>query len=88
MTKKHFFTFCTCINGMFIGTQIYKHTQFVHYMYQKQQKEHQIQQCKDSICMVQQQWYALQDRQLIKEFAHNHLGMRAIALHQIKRLDI
>ncbi|HEV2916600.1 MAG TPA: hypothetical protein VGW78_02535 [Candidatus Babeliales bacterium] len=88
MTKKNFLTLCTCINGVFIATQIYKHTQFVHYMYQKQQEEESIHTCEETVNKLKQQLYALQDRATIKEFAQKELGMRTIALHQVKRLDL
>jgi cell division protein FtsB len=86
MTKKKFFAVCSCINVLFIGAQIYKHTQFVRYTYRKQQEERTLQQQQETIAALTQQLYALQDRTAIKEFAQKELGMKPVALHQIQRL--
>jgi hypothetical protein len=88
MTKKQCIIACTTSNLLFIVAQIYKHTQFVHYTYQKQQAEHALAMHEETIKALTQQLYALKDRIAIKEFAQTQLSMKPIALHQIKRLSL
>jgi hypothetical protein len=87
MTKKQSIATCALINVLFIIAQIYKHTQFVQYTYNKQKQEVLLNEYEQTAATLTQQLYACKDRTSIKKFAQDKLGMKPITLAQIKRLS-
>jgi maltodextrin utilization protein YvdJ len=88
MNKKKLITTCVFINGVFIVAHIYKCTQFVYYNYQKQQEEQRVHKQKALLDLLNQQWYAVQDRSAVQLFAKEKLNMKPISLRQVKRLAL
>ncbi len=71
---------------IFIFLQIHKHSQVIHYSYEKQKKETQKNNLIQKRQLVEQQQYAIKNRSTIKQFAGNVLRMKKVKLSQIKKL--
>lgn len=66
---------------------IYKHSLFVGQLYQKQRIETTKQELTHRKQLVLQQLYAAKDPAVIKQFATQKLGMKPVALTQIKKIE-
>jgi maltodextrin utilization protein YvdJ len=60
----------------------------VYYNYQKQQEEQRVHKQKALLDLLNQQWYAVQDRSAVQLFAKEKLNMKPISLRQVKRLAL
>jgi cell division protein FtsL len=87
MHKKTFIILFIAIHIGFIFLQIHKQSYLVELSYQKQKNEKIKQELVEKRNNLQQQWYVLQNRATIKNYAQEKLGMKKISLHQIKQLQ-
>jgi hypothetical protein len=87
MKRGIFLTIFISTHITFVVLQIHKHSQFIKQSYRKQKNE----QLRNKLLQEKQslvhQWYALHNQDQIKEYAQKKLGMIAINLQQIKKLD-
>lgn len=86
MSKKKLIGSFIIFHILFIFLQIHKQSSFVELSYKKQKNEKVKQELLEKKNSLIQQWYLVQNRASIKQYAQQELGMKKIALHQIKQL--
>ena len=86
MLKKNFIACFIALHILFIFLQIHKQSYLVELSYKKQKNEKIKQELVEKKNNLTQQWYMVQNRASIKKYAQEELGMKKIALHQIKQL--
>ena len=87
MKKNYFLSFFITLHIILIFLQIHKHTLFIENSYTIQEYEKKIATLIEKKQMLNQELHALKDREAIKKYAHNTLGMRPYTLKQIKKID-
>jgi cell division protein FtsL len=86
MKKISFLTFFITAHIVLIFLQVHKYTLFIKNSYNQQQCEKTIATFTNKKQTLTQELYALKDRENIKRYAQNKLGMRPYALNQVKKL--
>ena len=86
MKKRNFLGLFIFVHIGFIFMQIYKQSYLVQLTYEKQHHEKIKHELLEKKNYLTQQWYIMQNRSAIKEFAQQELGMKKVALKQIKKL--
>jgi cell division protein FtsL len=86
MKKNYFITFFITSHILLIFLQIHKHTLFIKHNYEQQQCEKKIATLTEKKQILTQELHALKDRENIKKYAQNKLGMRPYTLKQVKKL--
>ena len=86
MKKNSFLTIFISAHIILIFLQIHKHTLFVKNNYQHQQCEKKLASLTEKKQILTQELHALKDRENIKKYAQEKLGMRPYALNQVKKL--
>jgi hypothetical protein len=86
MKKKKILGVFIGVHIAFIFLQIYKQSYLVQLTYEKQHHEKVKQELLEKKNHLTQQWYILQNRSAIKEYAQQELGMKKVALKQIKKI--
>ncbi len=87
MKKNRFIILFIFFNILFIILQIYKHTLFIRFTYQKQKHETEWADLVQKKQELTQKLYTLTDRTHIKKYAQKKLKMRPMKLNQVKKLD-
>jgi len=81
--------FILCVIGahiLFVVAHIHRHTQFIKQSFRYQKNEQLRQQLVHKKQELTAQLYALQNQHNVKEYAEKRLGMKPVALAQVKRL--
>ncbi len=86
MKKISFLTIFITAHILLIFLQIHKYTLFIKNSYNLQQCEKTIAAFTSKRQTLTQELYAMKDRENIKKYAQNKLGMRPYALNQVKKL--
>jgi cell division protein FtsL len=87
MKKNYFITFFITTHIILIFLQIYKHTLFTAVSYNEQQCEKQIEALTKEKQTLEQNLYAMKNRENIKKEASARLNMRPYTLNQITKLQ-
>lgn len=87
MKKGIFFGLFILVHIGFIFLQIHKQSFIVQLTYEKQKNEKIKEELLEKKNQLTQQWYILQNRTSIKQYAEKELGMKKVAFKQIKNLD-
>lgn len=85
--KKKFVTLFIAVHVVFIFIQIYHQTHYLEQSYKKQNYEKQCTILQEKKQKLTQQLCALKDRNIIKQFAQNKLGMQLNRLDQVKQIQ-
>ena len=88
MKKNTLITLFISTHIVLIFLQVHKHSLFIKNNYQQQLCEKKIVLLKEQKQLLTQELYALQDRNVIKQFAQKTLHMRPYKLNQIKTIDL
>lgn len=86
MKKRNLLGLFIFVHIGFIFMQIYKQSYLVQLTYEKQHREKIKLELFEKKNDLTQQWYIMQNRSAVKEYAENELGMKKVALKQIKKL--
>ena len=86
MKRVTFISFFIGAHILCIFIQIHQYSRMIKASYQKQKNEIQLATLKQKKQKITHQFYALQNKTKIKEFATNILHMESISLGRIKKL--
>lgn len=87
MKKTTFAAIFFSTHVLFIVLIIHKQNRFISLSYEKQKKERKLEELHEKKTLLTQQYHALANPSLVKEFAKNQLHMDSIALSQVKKIN-
>ncbi len=85
--KSTFITIFVSTHIIFIFLHIHKYSQVVKASYEKQKNSISLETLRQKKQDITHKWYALQNRNAIKQFAINTMKMEPITLNQIKKIN-